>query len=129
MPGNRPLANGVSRLVLTVRARDTLPRHRNRLSSKLVAQGLRVPIGKAFLQRLEEVRLFNGRPLPAHLKAGLVREWERLQLVQEQVKALEGHMRGLIEASGALKAVRALMLLTGVSWVGAVAIQQRPERA
>ena len=39
-------------------------RHRNRLSSKLVAQGLRVPIGKAFLQRLGEVRLFNGRTLP-----------------------------------------------------------------
>ncbi len=94
-------------------------RHRNRLSSKLVAQGLRVPIGKAFLQRLEEVRLFNGRPLPAHLKAGLVREWERLQLVQEQVKALEGHMRALIEASGALNAVRALMLFRGVGWVGA----------
>ena len=94
-------------------------RHRNRLRSKLVAQGLRLAIGKGFLQRLEEARLFDGRPLPAHLKAGLIREWERLQVVQAQLKALEGEMRELIETSPALQCVRALMLLSGVGWVGA----------
>ncbi len=94
-------------------------RHRNRLSSKLVAQGLRVPIGRAFLQDLEEARLFDGRSVPPHLKAGLVREWERLQLVQAQLKALEAHIRGLIEQSESLQGVRALMLYTGVGWVGA----------
>lgn len=94
-------------------------RHRNRLRGKLVAQGLRVGIGKGFLQRLEEVKLFDGRPLPAHLKAGLIREWERLQVVQAQLKALEGEMRALIETTPALQSVRALMLLSGVGWVGA----------
>ena len=94
-------------------------RHGNRLRGKLVAQGLRLAIGKGFLQRLEEVRLFDGRPLPAHLKAGLIREWERLQVVQAQLKALEGEMRELIETNPALQTVRSLMLLSGVGWVGA----------
>ncbi len=94
-------------------------RHRNRLTSKLVAQGLRMPVGKAFLEELEEATLFDGRPVPEHLRAGLVREWERLQLVQAQLKALEAHIRGLIKESEPLKAVRALMLYTGVGWVGA----------
>jgi transposase len=94
-------------------------RHCNRLRGKLVAQGLRVAIGKGFLQCLEEVRLFDERPLPAHLKAGLIREWERSQVVQAQLKALEREMRELIETNPALQSVRSLMLLSGVGWVGA----------
>ena len=65
------------------------------------------------------MRLFDGRPLPAHLKAGLIREWERSQVVQVQLKALEGEMRELIETNPALQSVRSLMLLSGVGWVGA----------
>jgi transposase len=53
-------------------------RHRNRLGSKLVAQGIRLRIDEDFVQRLEEVRLFDGSALPVHLKAGLIREFERL---------------------------------------------------
>ena len=78
-----------------------------------------MPIDGAFLQRIEEATLFDGRALPAHLKAGLVREWERLQLVEAQLKALEAHTRELIEQRGPLKAVHALMLLSGMGWVGA----------
>jgi len=58
------------------------PRHRNRLGSKLVAQGIRLPLGKDVVERLDEVKLFDGSGLPAHLKAGLIREWERRQVVQ-----------------------------------------------
>ena len=94
-------------------------RHRNRLSSKLVAQGLRVVMDRKFLARIEQARLFDGRPLPAHLKAGLRREWTRLQLVQAQLRELEAVIREQISAGGPLAAVRALMLLDGVGWVGA----------
>ncbi|MGD8590782.1 MAG: IS110 family transposase [Chromatiales bacterium] len=94
-------------------------RHRNRLSSKLVAQGLRLPIDSEFLARLEAAKLFDGSPLPEHLKAGLQREWARLQLVQDQLKRLERRIAGLIKAGGPLQAVGALMLLSGVGWVGA----------
>ena len=63
--------------------------------------------------------MFDGSPVPAHLKAGLIREWERLQLVQAQLKALEGAMRALIETHPELQSVRTLMLLSGMGWVGA----------
>ena len=94
-------------------------RHRNRLSSKLVAQGLRLAIDRQFLARVQAARLFDGSPLPEHLEAGLQREWNRLQLVQDQLKELERRIEALIKAGGPLQAVGALMLLSGVGWVGA----------
>ena len=94
-------------------------RHRNRLGAKLVGQGIRIPIDKGFVQRLEEVRLFDGSALPVHLKAGLIRERERLQTVQAQLRAVEREIEALIAGAEELQAVRALMLLTGVGRVGA----------
>ncbi len=94
-------------------------RHHNRLSSKLVAQGIRLVINGEFLRRLGEAKLFDGRPVPEHLKAGLEREWERLQLVQTQLKVLEGRIRELISEGGLLNGVGSLMLLCGIGWVGA----------
>jgi transposase len=102
-------------------------RHHNRLTSKLVAQGVRLPIDGRFAERLEEVRLFDGRPLPAHLKAGLLREWERLKGVSAQLKGLEAAIGEQIKASaplpatpaGPLGAVHVLMGLCGIGWVGA----------
>jgi transposase len=92
---------------------------RNRITSKLVAQGLRLVPGKDFLERLETLRLFDASALPEHLKAGLRREYERLQLVQTQLRALEREIRALIESEAGLEQVRALMLLPGIGWVGA----------
>jgi transposase len=94
-------------------------RARNRLTSKLVAQGVRLRPGKGFLERLEAVRLFDGRRLPVHLKAGLVREWERLALIEEQLRAVEREIRTLIDEHEGLRAVRALMALPGVGPIGA----------
>jgi transposase len=94
-------------------------RHRNRLGSKLVAQGIGIRIDKDFVQRLEEVRLFDGSALPVHLKAGLIREFERLQAVQAQLRAVEHEIGELIAGAEELQAVRSLMLLTGVGRVGA----------
>ena len=94
-------------------------RHSNRLSSKRVAQGIRIRIGADFVQRLEEVKLFDGTGLGAHLKGGLIREWERLELVQEQLRALESEIASLIEHEQGLVGVRSLMLLCGVGKVGA----------
>ena len=89
-------------------------RHRNRLSGKLVTQGIRLPIGKDFPERLNEVKLFDGSELPAHLKAGLLREWERLQAVEAQLRAIKQEIDALIEDADRTQAVRSLMLLTGI---------------
>jgi transposase len=105
------------------RERDELKKEvnavRNRLTSKLVAQGLRLVPGKDFLERLDALRLFDGSALPEHLKAGLRREYERLQLAQAQKRAVERSIRTLIESEAGLEQVRALMLLPGIGWVGA----------
>ena len=93
-------------------------RHRNRLTSKLVAQGIRMRIDKDLVQRLEVVKLFDGSPLPAHLKAGLLREYERLQAVTAQLRAVEQEIGALVENEDDLQAVRTLMLLSGVGPVG-----------
>ena len=94
-------------------------RHRSRLQSKLVAQGIRIPINQHFVVRLEEVKLFDGRALPAHLKAGLVREFERLQAVQGQLRAVEQEIGELVQSAEDLQAARVLPLLIGVGPVGA----------
>jgi len=94
-------------------------RHTNRITSKLVAQGVRLPVDEQFPKLLETARLFDGQALPEHLKAGLRREWERLQLVKGQIKALEMAIGELIKTDKSLQTVRALMLLTGVGWVSA----------
>lgn len=94
-------------------------RHRNRLGSKLVAQGIRMRIDKDFVQRLEQVRLFDGNELPVHLKAGLVREYERLQAVNTQLRAVEQEIGELVENAEGMQAVRTLMLLSGVGQVSA----------
>ena len=105
------------------RERDELKKDcnavRNRITSKLVAQGLRLVPGQDFLERLDTLRLFDGRGLPAHLKAGLRREYARLQLAQTQLRAVEGGIRALIESADGLEQVRALMQLPGIGWVGA----------
>jgi len=94
-------------------------RHRNRLIGKLVAQGIRLLIDKDFVARLEEVELFDGSALPVHLKAGLIREFERLQAVNAQLRAVEQEIGALVESEEELHAVRTLMLLSGVGPVGA----------
>jgi len=94
-------------------------RSRNRMIGKLVAQGIRLVPGKGFIQALGEVRLFDGRALPPNLKAGLIREWERLQVVEAQLRAVEAEIRALLKGEEGLAAVRALLALPGIGWVGA----------
>ena len=65
--------------------------HRNRIKGLLVQQGIKVsnPSQKKFLAVLEKVRTWNGQVVPPELKAQVVREYERLQVGEGQIKALE----------------------------------------
>ncbi len=65
--------------------------HRNRIKGFLVQQGIKVsnPSQKRFLELLEKLRSWDGRPVPRDLKFTIVREYERLQMVEDQIKALE----------------------------------------
>jgi len=64
-------------------------RHRNRIRDLLVAQGLRLEPHRDFLKRLETLSLWDGTSLPAELKGELEREYRRLSMVEEQLRALE----------------------------------------
>jgi transposase len=77
------------------RERDTLiverVQHVNRIKGLLFAQGVAdyAPLGRHRRKRLEELRTADGRLLPAHLKAQISRELDRLEMVLVQIKAVE----------------------------------------
>jgi transposase len=74
--------------------------HRNRIQSLLVAQGVRLKPRHDLLERLEQVRLWDGSALPPDLQAEVRREEERLRLVDQQIRALEAEqVRRLEEAA------------------------------
>ena len=59
-------------------------RHANRIKGLLVAQGVfgYEPLRKGRRERLEALRTGDGRPLPVHLKAQIIRELDRLEVVR-----------------------------------------------
>jgi transposase len=62
--------------------------HRGRIRGLLIQHGLEVrnPSGKGFLQELESLRTWDGKEIPEDLKERVVREYERLRMVEEQMK-------------------------------------------
>jgi transposase len=91
-------------------------RHSNRLKGLLVGQGVRLPIEADFLERIEKVRLWDGRPLPPGLRARLQREFASYQFVAEQVQELEAERRQLLRNSTepSVEQVRQLLQLRGL---------------
>jgi transposase len=77
------------------RERDRLVKertaHTNRIKGLLHAQGIRdtMPRRRGFVDSLAHMRTGDGRPLPPRLKEEIVREHERLALVDKQLAAVE----------------------------------------
>lgn len=80
--------------------------HVNRIKGLLFSQGITdyEPLHKDRRQRLEELRTRDGHALPKHLRAQIGRELDRLELVMEQIKAVEGERDALIAAQSTDKA-------------------------
>jgi transposase len=66
-------------------------RHVNRIKGLLFSQGVRdyEPLRRDRRKRLNELRAGDGRPLGPHLKAQIERELGRLELLLEQIAAVE----------------------------------------
>jgi len=98
-------------------------RHTNRIKGLLTGQGVRLPVKADFLERLERTHTWDGASVPPRLQARLVREYERLQLVQQQIKELERERVQEIRHSQDPKVgqVRDLLRLNGIgqnsSWM------------
>jgi transposase len=91
-------------------------RHINRIKGLLVGQGVRLPVGRNFLEELESSRLWDGSPLPSGLRSRVEQEYASLQFVQEQIKTLETERKHLIRTSTdpCVEKVRCLMRLKGI---------------
>jgi len=96
----------------------------NRIKSLLVTQGIKLDFGPDFPERLREVRLWDGAPLPPDLRARLEREWMRRESVVEEIDALEAERKRRLEEETedpAFEQIRQLITLKGIglksAWV------------
>lgn len=76
-------------------------RHVNRVKGLLFSQGVSgyEPLRSDRRERLEELFTGDGRPLPSALKAQIIRELDRIELLIEQVKEVERARDALLVAA------------------------------
>jgi transposase len=93
--------------------------HVNRIKGLLFSQGASgyEPLHRDRRARLDALQTGDGRRLPEHLKAQVCRELDRLELLLEQIKAVEAERDALLNAEQAKVSAPPLMLL-GVHGVG-----------
>jgi transposase len=114
-----PQAEDRRRLVRERRALLTeRVRHTNRIKGLLFAQGVLdyAPLRRDRRARLETLHTGDGRPLPSHLKAQIGRELDRLELLLEQLGAVDDERDALLagEAAKARAPVDLLLKLKGI---------------
>lgn len=80
-------ARQLQRELETLRAEQT--GHTNRIKGLLVTCGVKMTVDRHFPRRLKDVRLWDGSALPSDLHHRLLREFERMQVVNRQVRELE----------------------------------------
>jgi transposase len=89
--------------------------HVNRIKGLLFAQGIcgYQPLRRDRRARLDALRTGDGRDLPPHLKAQILRELDRLELVLTQIKAVEVERDAVLaeEPQGCQTPAAAKMLL------------------
>jgi transposase len=89
--------------------------HVNRIKGLLFAQGIcgYQPLRRDRRARLDAQRTGDGRDLPPHLKAQILREFDRLELVLAQIKAVEAERDAVLaeEPQGCQTPAAAKMLL------------------
>jgi transposase len=96
-------------------------RHINRLKGLLASLGLVLAIDKHFPQRLSELRQWNGQPVPSGLQQRLLHEFERLAVVNRQIRELARRRSQTIkrQSSPQIEQVRKLLGLRAIGVNGA----------
>lgn len=94
-------------------------RHANRIKGLLLSQGIRdyEPMHRNRRERLEQLTTGDGRTLSGHIKAQICRELDRLELLLEQIRAVEVERDGLV-ALAAIDERDSLVLLTNIKGIG-----------
>lgn len=102
--------------------KDERTSHVNRIKGLLASQGLEAPdVNKGFADWLKEARLWDGSALTKELHQRLLRELERWQLLNRQIRDLEADRRRRIRCDDTphVDKVRALLNLWGIGLSGA----------
>jgi transposase len=115
-------ARQLHRELMTLKQEAT--EHTNRIKSFLATCGLSLEIDRHLPKKLKELRQWDGTPLPEALHQRLLREFERLQVVNRQARELEQQRAKEVrerEGSPAIDKVRKLLGLKaigiGSSWL------------
>ena len=94
--------------------------HVNRIKGLLFAQGVTAyePLRRDRRERLEELLTGDGRALPKHLKAQVSRELDRLELLLEQIKAVEAQRDVLLNEEQDAATPAEVEMLLNVKGIG-----------
>jgi transposase len=86
--------------------------HVNRIKGLLFAQGIAgyAPANRDRRQALEALKTGDGRPLPIHVKTQIGRELDRLELVLEQIKAVEAERDAMLAAEQVVSPAPAMLI-------------------
>jgi transposase len=73
--------------------------HVNRIKGVLFAQGISdyQPVRRDRRKRLEDLKTGDGRPIPPNLKAQILRELDRLELILKQIEEVEANRDDLLD--------------------------------
>src|SRR5262249_41933139 len=97
--------------------------HRMRIQSLLYTQGIAVTVTPKLIRDLDQLRCWNGQPLPAELRERIGREYARLEAAHRDWIALKKQQQERIknQQTPAMEKVRLLQQLCGIamtsSWV------------
>jgi transposase len=101
-----------------------ITQHRLRIQSLLFTQGIDMRVDGKFLEKVEQLRCWDGQPIPEQTKIRVIGEFQRLQIVQSQLRQLRKQQEALLKSpkpAPAIEKVRRLMQLRALgqtsSWV------------
>jgi transposase len=95
--------------------------HSNRIRGLLAALGLSAVVDENLPERLESLRQWDDRAVPAALKTRILREFDRWKLVDQQIRAIDKQRAQELRRDDLVEVekVRSLMKLKGVGINGA----------
>jgi transposase len=95
---------------------DERTSHINRIKGLLASQGVHLSVKKDFPESLQAAHTWDGNSLPARLIPRLLREYERMQLVQLQMEQVEQEQAEALRSSSdpSIAIVRHLMRLRAI---------------
>lgn len=91
--------------------------HRTRIQSLLFAQGIDMKVTRGLPVLVDKYRLWDGSALPTLVRQRILREYRRLELVEEQLRELEKQRRELLKQGGT-EQVEQVKLMAGLRGIG-----------